>query len=300
MLVGSPTAVPCRPANALSFDVEEYFQVSALEPHIPRARWERLPSRIEASMERLLERLDSAGAHATFFTLGWVAERHPALIRRLVAEGHELASHGYAHIRVNRQDRRAFAEDIRRTKALLEDIGGVEVRGYRAASYSLDDSTPWAHAELYAAGHGYSSSLHPIRHDHYGCPEGPRFIHRPLPDAPDFVEIPVSTLEWFGQRLPCGGGGFFRLYPYAVSRWAIARLNEVEGVPAVFYLHPWELDPGQPRQAGLSFKTRLRHELNLGRTEARLRRLLDDFCWDRMDRVFAPGCATLPESLVEC
>jgi len=278
--------------NAFSVDVEEYFQVSAFEGTIARADWTRWPSRLEYGLERVLTLLDAAQVKATFFTLGWIAERFPARIRQLVACGHELASHGYAHRRATQQTRAEFAQDIRHTKALLEDLSGTAVQGYRAASYSLDRTNHrWAHEELRAAGYRYSSSVYPVRHDLYGIPDAPRFRYCPLPDDPGFVEIPITTLEWLGRRWPIGGGGFFRLYPYAVSRWALARVNRRERQSAMFYCHPWELDPNQPRPPGLNMKTRVRHYLHLDRTEARLRRLLGDFAWDRVDRVFLPAAS---------
>ena len=272
--------------NAMTIDVEDYYQVSAFESHVSREAWCTLPSRIERNLYRILDILDEHGVSATFFTLGWIAERHPDLIRDLVQRGHELASHGYAHVRVNRQDRAAFLEDARRTKSLLEDVAGVEVQGYRAASYSIDDSTPWAHEVLRETGHRYSSSLYPIRHDHYGAPEAPRFAFNPIPGDSAFIEVPISTIAIRARRLPCGGGGYFRLYPYLVSRWAFKRLNRIEDASGIFYFHPWEIDPEQPRIPGLSAKTRFRHYLNLARMEARWRRLLSDFRWDRMDRIF--------------
>ena len=272
--------------NAMTIDVEDYYQVSAFESHVSREAWCTLPSRIERNLYRILDILDEHGVSATFFTLGWIAERHPDLIRDLVQRGHELASHGYAHVRVNRQDRAAFLEDARRTKRLLEDVAGVEVQGYRAASYSIDDSTPWAHEVLRETGHRYSSSLYPIRHDHYGAPEAPRFAFNPIPGDSAFIEVPISTIAIRARRLPCGGGGYFRLYPYLVSRWAFKRLNRIEDASGIFYFHPWEIDPEQPRIPGLSAKTRFRHYLNLARMEARWRRLLSDFRWDRMDRIF--------------
>ena len=272
--------------NAMTIDVEDYYQVSAFESHVSREAWCTLPSRIERNLYCILDILDEHGVSATFFTLGWIAERHPDLIRDLVQRGHELASHGYAHVRVNRQDRAAFLEDARRTKRLLEDVAGVEVQGYRAASYSIDDSTPWAHEVLRETGHRYSSSLYPIRHDHYGAPEAPRFAFNPIPGDSAFIEVPISTIAIRARRLPCGGGGYFRLYPYLVSRWAFKRLNRIEDASGIFYFHPWEIDPEQPRIPGLSAKTRFRHYLNLARMEARWRRLLSDFRWDRMDRIF--------------
>lgn len=274
--------------NAMTIDVEDYYQVSAFETHVSRDTWHTRPSRIERNLHRILDILDEHGVSATFFTLGWVAERHSDLIRELVQRGHELASHGYAHVRVNRQTRQAFLEDAHRTKSLLEDMAGVAVQGYRAASYSIDDSTPWAHEVLRETGHRYSSSVYPIRHDHYGEPEAPRFVFNPIPGDDAFIEVPISTINVRARRLPCGGGGYFRLYPYLVSRWAFNRLNHIEGVSGIFYFHPWEIDPEQPRIPGLSAKTRFRHYLNLARMEARWRRLLSDFHWDRMDRIFLP------------
>ncbi|MBL8246997.1 MAG: DUF3473 domain-containing protein [Candidatus Competibacter sp.] len=269
----------------MTVDVEDYFQVSAFEPYIPRDRWDQLPQRVERNTRLILDLFAAQGAKATFFTLGWVAERHPALIRRIVAEGHELASHGYAHIRVTQQTPAQFREDVTRTKALLEDLGGVAVQGYRAASYSIGAGNLWALAELEQAGYRYSSSIYPIRHDLYGMPEAPRFAFHPA-NAPTLLEVPITTVTVFGQTLPCGGGGFFRLWPYALSRWALRRVNQSDQQSGIFYFHPWEIDPDQPRQPGINFKTRLRHYLNLSRMERRLQALLRDFRWDRMDRVF--------------
>lgn len=271
--------------NAMTVDVEDYFQVSALEPYIPRQDWERLSPRVEHNTHRILDLFASRGVKATFFMLGWVAERYPQLVRRVVAEGHELASHGYAHIRVTQQTPAQFYADITRTKALLEALGGVTVQGYRAASYSINAGNLWALDELQRAGYRYSSSIYPIRHDLYGMPEAPRFAFRP-PGLQDFLEVPVTTLELFARHWPCGGGGYFRLWPYALSRWAIRRVNARDGEACVFYFHPWEIDPGQPRQPGLDLKTRVRHYLNLERMEQRLNALLKDFQWGRMDRIF--------------
>jgi polysaccharide deacetylase family protein (PEP-CTERM system associated) len=272
--------------NAMTIDVEDYYQVSAFESHVSRDTWCTLPSRIEQNLHRILDILDEHGVSATFFTLGWIAERHSDLIRELVQRGHELASHGYAHVRVNRQDRRTFLEDAHRTKYLLEDVAGVEVKGYRAASYSIDDSTPWAHDVLRETGYCYSSSVYPIRHDHYGVPDAPRFVFHPIPGDDAFIEAPISTVVIRSRRLPCGGGGYFRLYPYVLSRWAFGQLNRIEHQAGIFYFHPWEIDPEQPRIPGLSAKTRFRHYLNLSRMESRWRKLLTDFHWDRMDRIF--------------
>ncbi len=272
--------------NAMTVDVEDYFQVSAFEQHIARTDWKHLPCRVERNMDLILTLFDEAHIKATFFVLGWIAERYPKMIQRLVNAGHELASHGYEHKRIIHQTPLEFRADIRRTKALLEDLTGVAVIGYRAASYSINRDNQWAHEELHAAGYLYSSSIYPIRHDLYGIPDAPRFRYFPIPQTPHFSEIPITTIELFKKRFPCGGGGYFRLYPYAVSRAAIARINHSEQQPAIFYFHPWELDPDQPRQSGIGIKTYFRHYLNLHRMAQRLRQLLADFSWDRMDHVF--------------
>jgi polysaccharide deacetylase family protein (PEP-CTERM system associated) len=275
--------------NALTIDVEDYFQVSAMEPYVARSAWDSMACRVENNVDRLLARFESHGAHATFFTLGWIAERHPQLIRRIVAGGHELASHGYGHRRANEQSREEFRDDIVRAKAILEDIAGVPVRGYRAPSFSIDKRNPWAFDCLRDAGYRYSSSVYPVKHDHYGVPDAPRFPYRSLDGL---VEIPISTVRTGGRNVPIGGGGWFRLLPYAFSRYAIARFNREEGRPAIFYLHPWEIDPDQPRVAGVKLKSRFRHYVNLHRTEGRLERLLSDFGWDRVDRVYQTDAAS--------
>ncbi|MES1925733.1 XrtA system polysaccharide deacetylase [Salinisphaera sp. T31B1] len=277
--------LPDPPVNAMSVDVEEYFQVSAFESHVAFERWDRLPSRVEASMDRILALFELAGIRATFFTLGWIAERHPQLVRRLVDAGHELASHGMNHVRVINQDRAAFRADIRQAKDVLEQTGGTAVKGYRAASFSIGASNLWALEELAEAGFTYSSSIYPGVHDAYGMPEAPRFCFH----AGGLLEIPVTTVTVGSRRLPCAGGGFFRLYPYTLTRAALRRVNARDHQPAVFYFHPWEVDPEQPRVPGLSAKTRVRHYLNISRVEPRLHRLLADFRWDRMDRVFPVG-----------
>lgn len=273
--------------NALTVDVEDYFQVSALAPQIDRATWDSRPCRVERNVSRLLELFDGTGARATFFTLGWVAQRYPGLVREIVAAGHELASHGYGHLRASEQTRSDFRDDIVRAKALLEDIAGRPVAGYRAPSFSIGETNPWAFEVLLEAGYRYSSSVYPVRHDHYGMPDAPRFPYQPLPGL---TEIPVTTTRVFSRNLPAGGGGYFRLAPYALSRWAVRRVNRIDRRPAIFYLHPWEIDPDQPRVPGTSLKTRFRHYLNLDKTETRLGRLLRDFRWGRMDQVF--GLAT--------
>ncbi len=270
--------------NAMSVDVEDYFQVQAFAGTIDRGDWDSLPCRVERNVDRLLEIFGEAGVKATFFTLGWIAERYPALIRRIVAEGHELASHGWNHTRADSQDEAAFRADIRKTKALLEDIGGVEITGYRAATFSIGPKNYWAFGVLGEEGHRYSSSLYPIRHDLYGDTAASRVPFHP--NGLPLLEVPMTTVQWFGRNFPCSGGGYFRLLPYAVSRLNMRRVNAHEHNPCIFYFHPWEIDPEQPRQQNIDAKTRFRHYTNLGRMEGRLIRLLKDFAWDRMDRVF--------------
>lgn len=269
--------------NALTIDVEDYFQVSALAPHFPRGDWDKVECRVERNVDRILALLHEYGHKATFFTLGWIAERYPKIVRLIVMEGHELASHGYSHERASDQSRGAFLADVKLAKAVLEDIGGVDVRGYRAPSFSIGKSNPWAHDCLREAGYDYSSSIYPVVHDHYGVPDAPRFTYR---HESGLTEIPITTVRALGRNWPAGGGGYFRLLPYPLSRWCIRRVNQVDGRPAIFYFHPWELDPEQPRVAEASAKTRFRHYINLEKTEARLARLLGDFQWGRVDEVF--------------
>lgn len=272
-----------RVTNALTVDVEEWFQVHALAGVIQRPDWSALPARVEAATDRILEMLAETGNRATFFTLGWVARRHPRLVRRIVDAGHELASHGWDHQRVDALGPERFRDDLRAAKRCLEDLTGAPVRGYRAPSFSVGAATPWAHAILAEEGHSYSSSIYPIRHDSYGMPDAPRFPFRP---GDGVIELPPATVEVLGRRLPCAGGGYFRLAPYALSRAGLRHLNGTEKAPAIFYFHPWEIDPGHPVPRGLRWKVRLRHRLNLTRMERRLRALLRDFAWDRVDRVF--------------
>jgi polysaccharide deacetylase family protein (PEP-CTERM system associated) len=276
--------------NAMTIDVEDYFHVSAFESHISRSDWDRLPCRIERNLEVILELLHDHGAHATFFTLGWVAQRYPAVVRRIVAAGHELASHGYSHGRATDQSSNQFFEDVSAAKRLLEDMAGVPVRGYRAPSFSIGRTNLWALECLADAGYAYSSSIYPIRHDHYGMAEAPRFPHR-AGESGRLLEIPVTTVRVWNTNFPAGGGGYFRLLPYALSRWSLRRVNHRDGRPCVFYFHPWELDPDQPRQAGVGLRTRFRHYVNLSRMRSRIGVLLQDFRWDRMDRIFLAGSA---------
>ncbi|MBW8784788.1 MAG: DUF3473 domain-containing protein [Novosphingobium sp.] len=241
---------------------------------------------MERNCAVILDLFAAAGVQATFFTLGWVAERHADLLRRIAAAGHELASHGWDHIRVFKLDARSFAADVERSRKAIEDAAGVAVRGYRAPSFSIDARTPWAHAVLAEQGFAYSSSVAPIVHDHYGWRDAPRFPFRPVPGS-NLLEVPVTTVEIGNRRLAAGGGGFFRVLPYRFSRWAIRQVNGREGRPAVFYFHPWEIDPAQPRVADAPLRSRLRHYTNLEGMADKLRRLLADFAWGRMDALVA-------------
>jgi polysaccharide deacetylase family protein (PEP-CTERM system associated) len=271
--------------NAMTVDIEDYFQVSAFEAHINRQQWDCLPHRVEHNTMRILDLFDQYAIKATFFTLGWVAERNPDLIRRIVADGHELAAHGYDHIRVSEQTPEQFRQDIRKTKQILEDIGRLQVIGYRAASYSIGAKNLWALLVLEEEGFLYSSSIYPVKHDLYGMPDAPRFMFMPATNK-QLLEIPVSTLRLWRKNIPCGGGGFFRLYPYQISKAAYNYINTVEKQPGLFYFHPWEIDPDQPQQLGLPLKTHFRHYLNLNSMENKLKRLLEDFSWNTMQAVF--------------
>lgn len=269
--------------NALTIDVEDYFQVSAFAPYIPRSQWEACECRVEKNIDRLLVILEEQQTQATFFTLGWVAERYPRLAPRIIAAGHELASHGYGHERVSDLTETAFYADILRAKQILEDQSGAEVIGYRAPSFSIGEKNLWAFDCLEKAGYRYSSSIYPIRHDHYGMPDAPRFSYRV---RSGLTEFPITTARFFDKNWPASGGGYFRLLPYCVSRWLMQQVNHLDRQPVIFYLHPWEIDVNQPRVPGTSVKTRFRHYVNLRRTEGRLKRLLSDFNWGRMDEIF--------------
>ena len=277
--------------NALTIDVEDYFQVSAFAPYIRREDWASRECRVERNVARILELLNDRGIKATFFTLGWIAERYPQLVRAIVDGGHELASHGYGHERACDLTPAAFSQDIVRAKKLLEDLAGVPVLGYRAPSFSIGVSNLWAFDALSRAGYRYSSSIFPIKHDHYGMPDSPRFAYRV---GAGLLEIPVTTLRLMKRNLPSSGGGWFRLLPYSVSRWMLSRVNREDREPAIFYFHPWEIDTGQPRIPGIDAKTRFRHYVNIGRTERRLQQLMQDFRWGRMDQIFLPGAAAAP------
>ena len=275
-------AIPERVVNGLSVDVEDWFQVGAFEGVIDRGNWDGLSDRVERNCNAILDMFAAADVKATFFTLGWVAQRHGSLMRQIVDAGHELASHGWDHERVFRLDRHSFAADLERSRKVLEDAAGVRITGYRAPSFSIDSRTPWAYMALVEQGFEYSSSVAPITHDHYGWREAPRFAFKPLPWS-DLVEIPVTTAHFAGRRLAAGGGGFFRVLPYGFSRWAIRQVNTRDRRPAVFYFHPWEIDPGQPRVTGASLRSKVRHYTKLNAMAGKLDQLIREFAWGRMD-----------------
>ncbi|MDO9315439.1 MAG: DUF3473 domain-containing protein [Burkholderiaceae bacterium] len=270
-------------SNALTIDVEDYFQVSAFAPYIARSDWDLLECRVERNVDRILSILDRHQTRATFFTLGWIADRYPRLIRQIADQGHEVASHGYGHQRATDLNEADFKADIERAKQVLEDVCGTAVTGYRAPSFSIGTNNLWAFDCLARAGYRYSSSIYPIQHDHYGMPDAPRFAYR-VNDT--LMEIPITTLRLFGRNLPASGGGYFRLLPYAVSRWMLRQVHARDGESAVFYFHPWEIDIDQPRIDGIDSKTRFRHYVNIDRMEQRLNCLLSDFRWGRMDHIF--------------
>lgn len=272
-------------AGAMTVDVEDYFQVAAFEGCVERKDWDNQPCRVERNMDRILSLFDECDVTATFFCLGWVAERYPHIVRQIVGAGHELASHGYEHVKVHSQEPEGFRQDVRKTKEILQEISGQGVRGYRAASFSIDERSLWAFDILAEEGYAYSSSVYPIKHDHYGMPDASRFAYKPSKQH-DLIEVPISTVSLFNRNLPGGGGGYFRLLPYSYSRWAQRRIREKDGRPPIFYFHPWEVDPDQPRFDQASMRSRFRHYVNLRRMERRLRTLLQDFRWDRMDRIF--------------
>jgi polysaccharide deacetylase family protein (PEP-CTERM system associated) len=276
--------------NALTFDVEDYFHVSAFDRVVSRARWDSLEHRVTASTERVLSVLADADVHATFFVLGWVADRFPGLVRRIAAAGHELASHGYGHRLVYELTPEEFRQDLRRSRLAIESAVAAPILGYRAPSYSITAKSLWALDVLIEEGFTYDASIFPIHHDRYGIPDAPRHPYRIDRPAGAIWEIPSSTVRLFGANLPVAGGGYFRILPYAWTRWGIDRLNRHEERPAVFYLHPWELDPDQPRLqvTGLG---RFRHYRNLRLTEPRLRRLLADFRFGTVSTMFEHASA---------
>jgi len=278
--------------NALSVDVEDWFQVGAFEGVIGKGSWDGLIHRVERNTEAVMALFAEANVKATFFTLGWVANRYPALVRRIAEAGHEVASHGWDHERVFRMTPEQFEGDLKHARAAIEDAAGQAVTGYRAPSFSIDMRTPWAHAILADAGYLYSSSVAPVIHDHYGWPDAPRFAFRPLMDSA-LIELPVTTVALRGRNFAAGGGGFFRLFPYDLSRWAIRHVNGQENRPAIFYFHPWEIDPAQPRVRNAPIKSRLRHYTNLGNMAPKLKKLLKDFSWHRTDEVAAEQAVLL-------
>jgi polysaccharide deacetylase family protein (PEP-CTERM system associated) len=273
--------------NAMTVDVEDYFQVQAFAHCIDRNDWDNFPRRVDLNTNRILDLFEAGGVKATFFTLGWVAQRYPGLIRRIVTDGHELASHGWDHTRADTMGPEAFRADVNRTRTVLEDTGGVAVTGYRAATFSIGARNMWAYPILRQEGYRYSSSINPIRHDLYGNPDAPRVPFRPRDDG--VLEIPMTTVRLLGHNFPCSGGGYFRLLPTALYRAGLRRVNRHDRQPGIFYFHPWEIDPGQPRIPDTGWKSRLRHYTNLSRMGAEIERLLRDFPWDRMDRVYAPA-----------
>ncbi len=272
---------PERILNGMSVDVEDWFQVGAFESVIDRGDWDTLDRRVERNTDAVLDLFAEAGIAATFFTLGWVADRHPALIRRIAAAGHEVASHGWDHRRVFTLSPGEFVADLRRARDALEQAGGRAVTGYRAPSFSIDARTPWAHPILAEEGYAYSSSVAPLTHDHYGWRDAPRFGFRPLSDSA-LVEVPVTVAEWRGKRVATGGG-FFRLLPARLTDIAVGQSNRA-GHPAMFYFHPWEIDPAQPRVAGAPLRSRLRHYSRLGAMRGKLAGLLGRHHWGRVDR----------------
>jgi polysaccharide deacetylase family protein (PEP-CTERM system associated) len=283
-----PAAAGSR-LNAMTVDVEDYFHVSVFDKTVPPAHWESLESRVVVNTERLLDLFDEHGVLGTFFVLGWVAERHPSLVRSIAGRGHELASHGYAHRLVYEQAPEAFREDVRKSKALIEDLSGRRVNGYRAPSFSVTKQSLWALDVLLEEGYRYDASIFPIRHDRYGIPDAPRWPHAMARENGSLFEVPGSTVRVGGTNFPVAGGGYFRILPYAWTRWGMRRVNRVENQPAVFYLHPWEIDPEQPRLPA-SLLGRFRHYRNLHLTEARLRALMRDFRFGPLETILA-GCA---------
>jgi polysaccharide deacetylase family protein (PEP-CTERM system associated) len=275
---------PNGPMNALTIDVEDYFHVTAFASDLDRERWSSLECRVENNTLRMLDLFAQHKVRATFFVLGWVAERYPDLVKRLHAGGHEIACHGLTHELVYKQAPATFRKETAYAKSLLEDLSGAAVRGYRAATYSIVRESMWALDILEELGFEYDSSIFPVRHDLYGVPDAPRAPYRVA--SGKLLEIPLTTVTIAGQRLPCGGGGYFRLLPYGLFRWALRRVNRLDRLSVIFYAHPWEIDPGQPRIHGSSLKSRFRHYTNLAATEGRLGRLLQDFHWGRMDEIF--------------
>lgn len=280
--------------NAMTVDVEDYYQVSAFDPYILRDDWKNYPSRVEANTDRILELFDKHDVKSTFFTLGWVADKFPSLVKRIVDQGHDLASHGWDHKRVTRLTRDEFSVDVEKSKKILEDVSGTEVNGYRAPSYSFTLKNDWAHDVLLEQGYLYSSSVAPIKHDLYGIPSAPRFSYTCANDQ--LLELPITTTRMMNKNFPCGGGGWFRLYPYAVSKWAINRVNKNDNEPAIFYFHPWEIDPEQPRIEGVKLSAKFRHYQNLAHMERKITKLLADYKWRTIPEVYAADLARMDKT----
>ncbi len=272
--------------NAMSVDIEDWFQVGAFETVIDRADWDSLEHRFESNTDNVLELFDEAGIKATFFTLGWVAERCPKLMQRIVSAGHEVASHGYDHARVFTLTPDQFRKDLEHSRKILEDSSGQAITGYRAPSFSIDQRTPWAHEILAEQGYRYSSSVAPIKHDHYGWEGSPRFAWKPVTGS-DLIELPVTTVKMGGRTLAAGGGGFFRLLPYAFYDHAIRKMQKDDGRGAIFYFHPWEIDPTQPRVDNAPLKSKLRHYTKLDVMRSKLVRVSKDYVWGRVDELAA-------------
>lgn len=276
-----------RQVNAMSVDVEDYFQVAALSEVIRRQDWDQHQLRVQNNHLRIIDLFNQHNIKATFFVLGWVAERCPEIVKSILKNGHELASHGYAHHCATDQTPEEFRQDVQRSLDILQDQAGIPIRGYRAPSYSINKDNFWAFDVLQELGLQYSSSVYPIKHDLYGIPDAPRTPFYPLPQG-NLIELPVTTLKMYGRNYPGGGGGYFRLFPYSLSRWIIQKVNKE--MPSIFYFHPWEIDPEQPRQENLSFKSRFRHYVQLNNMENKLNKLLSDFQWNRIDEVFLNHC----------
>ena len=270
-------------SNALTIDVEDYFQVSAFSNIINKKNWDEKECRIEKNIDNIISILDLKKIKATFFTLGWIAERYPSMIKKILMEGHELASHGYAHEKVSEISKSDFYQDVTRAKGILEDIGGKQINGYRAPSFSIAEKNFWAMEILSETGHRYSSSIYPVKHDHYGSPNAPRFPYKVFSEL---LEVPPTTVKLFGRNFPASGGGYFRLLPYSISKKMLDHVNNSENKPVVFYFHPWEIDSHQPRISNLSIKTRFRHYKNIEKMEEKIKKLVEDFHWDRMDNIF--------------
>lgn len=281
--------------NAMTIDVEDYFQVSAFKKVIDPGSWDSIACRVENNVDLLLDVLEKNSTKATFFTLGWIAERHPVIIRKIIAAGHELASHGYGHQMISDMTHQGFTRDVVLAKKVLEDVSGIEVVGYRAPSFSIVEQTLWAHEILAQTGHIYSSSVYPISHDLYGIPNSPRFAYKPVQNL---TEYPATSVRFRGRNFPASGGGFFRLFPLPLSKAIISRVNCVDEQAAIFYCHPWEFDPKQPRIYGASAKSQFRHYLNLKANLNKFDRLLAAFDWAPMRDVF-PDTKPTVERLTE-